>query len=181
MQNDGEAGQTLTDLLQNVETELGVLAGLEFICAVGSADGDCKGVDSRAGGKLLHFVGRGKQRVLRFHLYVVLHARQLAELGLDDYAAFVRVLDDFFRQGDIFLPGLGRSVDHYGGKSAVDGRLADFEIGAVVEVHDDGNICRFHSGLHEVAKIDGVGVLSRACGNLQNHGSLHSSAASTIA
>ena len=94
------------------------------------------------------------------------------ELGLDDYAAFVRVLDDFFRQGDIFLPGLGRSVDHYGGKSAVDGRLADFEIGAVVEVHDDGNICRFHSGLHEVAKIDGVGVLSRARGNLKNNGGL---------
>ena len=41
----------------------------------------------------------------------------------------------------------------------------------MIEVHNDGNIRRFHGSLNKMLEVNGVGVLSRARGNLQNHGS----------
>lgn len=40
MEHDGEARQAVGDLLQDIEPELGLLAGLEFISAVAGADRD---------------------------------------------------------------------------------------------------------------------------------------------
>ena len=170
MKDDGEAGQALAYFFENIETKLGVLAGLEFICAVRGTDRDREGIDSRSLRKLFHFVGRREQRVVRFYFYVVLYARELAELRFDDHAVVVCVLDDFFRERDILLPRFGRSVDHDGSESAVDRGLADIEIRAVIEVHDDGNIRSLHRRLHEMFEVDGIRVLSRTRGNLKNDG-----------
>ena len=59
MQNDGEAGQLGDDLLQDVEAQLGVGAGLELVSAVGGADGDGQGVTAGTGNELLDFLGTG--------------------------------------------------------------------------------------------------------------------------
>ncbi len=47
-----------------------------------------------------------------------------------------------------------------------------FEVCTVVKVHGDGNIRRFYGCGYEVLQVYGVRILSRAGGNLQNHGGL---------
>ena len=42
VKHDGKSGKKLGNLFENVETELGLLAGLEFICTVACADGNGK-------------------------------------------------------------------------------------------------------------------------------------------
>ena len=59
VQNDGEAGQLGDDLLQDVEAQLGVGAGLELVSAVGGADGDGQGVTAGTGDELLDLLGTG--------------------------------------------------------------------------------------------------------------------------
>ena len=59
VQNDGETGQLGNDLLQDVETQLGVGAGLELVSAVGSADSDSQGVTAGTCDELLDFLGTG--------------------------------------------------------------------------------------------------------------------------
>ena len=57
VKNDGEAGQSLADFFQDVQTEFRVLTGLEFVCAVRSTDCDCKRVDARSCREFFNFVG----------------------------------------------------------------------------------------------------------------------------
>ena len=63
-----------------------------------------------------------------------------AELSFDDDAVVVRVLDDLLGDLDVLCEGLGGSVDHDGGEAAVDAGLAGFEVGAVVQMQNDGDI-----------------------------------------
>ena len=80
VEDDGEAGKPPADFFENVEAKLGILTGLEFISAVRSADSDGEGIDPRAGGEFLHFVGRSEQRVVRLYLDVVLDASIMTEV-----------------------------------------------------------------------------------------------------
>ena len=107
---------------------------------------------------------------MRLDFYVVLDARKFSELRFDHHAVIVRVFDDLFGEGDVLFPGLGRSVDHDGREAAVDGRLADLKIRAVVKVHRDGNVRRFDCGLDKVTQIYRVRIFSCAGGDLQDHG-----------
>ena len=93
----------------------------------------------------------------------------VTDLNYDD-AVRMRVFDDLLGDGDILLPGLAGSVDHDGGEAAVDGRLADFKVSAVVQVHRDRDIRRLDRSLHEVTQVHGVRVLSRARRNLKDDG-----------
>src|SRR5699024_5146576 len=103
---------------------------------------DRKRVDARAGGEFFDFVGRGEHRVIVLDVHVILDARELAELRLYDDAVVVRIFDDLLGDGDILLPRFAGSVDHDGGEAAVDGSLANLEVGAVVQVHRDRDVRR---------------------------------------
>ena len=72
MQNDGELGQLGDDLFQNVETQLGVGAGLELVSAVGGTDGDSQGVTAGTGYELFDFLGTGVVSVVRGNVDFVL-------------------------------------------------------------------------------------------------------------
>ena len=170
VQHDGEAGKAAADLFEDVDAQLGILTGLELISAVRGADGDGERVDARACGEFFHFVGRSEHSVMCGNVDVIFDARELAELRFDDHAVIVRVFDHLLGDGDVLFPRLGGSVDHDGGEAAVDGGLADLEVCAVVEVHGDGDVRRLHRGFDEMAKVHGVGVLSRACRDLQDDG-----------
>ena len=152
------------------DAQLGILAGLELISAVRGADGDGERVDARACGELLDFVGRGEHGVVCGDVDVILDARELAELCLDDHAVVMCILDHLFGDGDVLLPRLGGSVDHDGSEASVDGCLADVEVCAVVEVHGNGDVRRLHRGFDEVTKVHGVGVLSGTGRDLQDDG-----------
>ena len=150
MQHDREAGQTLGDFLQNVEAEgrrdedallvAGALLGLELVCAVAGADGDGQRVAAGLGDELLDFFGMGVGGLVCGDLHFVLDAGQRAELRLDDDAAVMRVLNDLLGDLDVLCERLGGGVDHNGGEAAVDAGLAGLEVGAVVQMQNDGDI-----------------------------------------
>ena len=150
MQHDGEAGQTLGDLLQNVEAQrrrnedallvAGALLGLELVSAVAGADGDGQGVAAGLGDELLDLFGMGVGRLVRGDLDLVLDAGEGAELGLDHHAVVVGVLNDLLGDLDVLGKGLGGGVDHDGGEAAVDAGLAGLKVRAVVQVQHDGDV-----------------------------------------
>ena len=110
----------------------------------------------------------GEASVFRFDVDGVFNAGELAELCFYDNAAVVRVFDDLFGDLDVFFKGMMGSVDHDGSEPVRDGSLAGFKIGAVVEVHDDGQTGRFDGSGDEVSQIHGVSVFSCTRGNLQD-------------
>ncbi len=142
MQNDGEAGQTLGDFFQNVETQSGgnqdallvqgALLGSKLVSAVGGADGDGQGVAAGAGHELFDFLGTGVGSSLSGDIDIVLDAGQGAQLSLDNNASVVSVLNDLLGDLNVLLEGVGGSVDHNGGKATVNAALAGLEAVAVV-------------------------------------------------
>ena len=95
----------------------------------------------------------------------------MAERGYD--AVVVRVLDDLLGDLDVLCEGLGGSVDHDGGKAAVDAGLTGLKIRAVVQMQGDGDVGALDDGrLHQLHQIGVVGVGPGALGHLENQGGL---------
>ena len=168
VQDDRETGQAFADFFEDIEAQLRFLAGFEFISAVAGADGDGEGIAAGFLGEFADLVGLGEVGVFGLDVDGVFDACELAEFCFHDDAALMRVLDDFFRDFDIFFESVVRRVDHDGRKPVVDGRFASFEVSAVVEVHDDGKSGRFDGCLNQVFQVDGVGIFSCACGDLKD-------------
>ena len=180
VEHDGEAGETMLDLLQNVKAQrrgnqnallvAGALLGGELVSTVRGTDGDGEGVNAGAGDEVLHLLGTGVGGVLGHH--VVLNAGQNAQLALDHHAVSVRVLHDLLGQSDIVLVAVVRAVDHDGGEAAVDAGLADLEVCAVIQVQSQIDAAVLDGGLSQSHQILMLGVLARACGYLENNGGL---------
>ena len=168
VQNDGEAGQTLLNFLEDVKAELGLGAGLELVSAVAGADGDGEGVNTGSGDELLDFLGTGVGGILLGDVDIVLDAGETAELTLNNNAALVSVLNDLAGQGNVLLEGVLGTVDHNGGETAVDAGLADLKVLTVVEVDTDGQVGILNSSLDELHEVNVLGVLAGAGGNLQD-------------
>ena len=106
-------------------------------------------------------------------LHFVLDAGQRAELSFDDDAVVVRVLDDLLGDLDVLCEGLGGSVDHDGGKAAVDAGLAGLKVGAMVQMQDDGDIGAAHdSRFDQLDQVVVVRVGASTLGDLQDNGSV---------
>ena len=168
MQYDGELGQSLFNLFQHVKAELGLGAGLELICAVAGADGDCQRVNAGAGDEFLNLVGVGEHSVLCLDLDVVLNACQLAKLAFYHNAVCVCVFNDLAGQRNVVLKGVVRAVDHNGCKAAVNASLADLKICTVVEVERDIYAGVTDCSLCKTHEVFVLCVLTCACGYLQD-------------
>ena len=179
MENDGEAGQALGDLFEDVEAQgrrdqnalfvAGALGSRELVCAVAGADGDGQGVTAGLGNEFLDLFRTGIGSGVRSDLDLILDAGEGAKLGLDDDAVVMRVLDDLLGDLDVLGKGLGGRVDHDGGEAAVNAGLACLEIGAVVQMQDDGDLGAFgNSSLNQLDQIGVVGVGTRALGDLKD-------------
>ena len=84
---------------------------------------------------------------------------QGAELGLDDHAVVMGVLDDLAGDLDVLVEGLGGGVDHDGGEAAVDAGLAGLEVGAMVQMQGNGDLGALDdSGLDQLDQVGVVGV-----------------------
>ncbi|MPM66920.1 hypothetical protein SDC9_113834 [bioreactor metagenome] len=103
-------------------------------------------------------------------LDIVFHAGQAAQLGLNGDVAVVRVLHHAAGQGDVFFKAQVAAVDHDAGKAAVNAAFAGLKIGAVVEMHGNGQTAGFHGGLNQLHQVGVVGVLARARGHLEDDG-----------
>ena len=92
---------------------------------------------------------------------------------INDNTVVMCVLDDFLGDLDVFGKGLGGSVDHDGSEAAVDAGLAGFEVGAVVQMQNDGDIGAANYGsLDQFDQIVVVRVGAGTLGNLEDNGSV---------
>ena len=190
MQHDGEAGELLLDLGQDVETQFGrnedtlgvagALLGLELVGAVRRTDRDGQRVYAGLRYEVDHVGGVGIGVVLGRNL--VLDAGQHAQLTLDRYVELVCVVYDLLGEGYVFVVGQVRTVDHHRRKAHVDAALTQFERVAVVEVQADGNVFAqllgiLDGALCHVAQQRLVGVFACARRNLEDdrRRSLHAS------
>ena len=78
------------------------------------------------------------------------------------------ILHNLLGHGDVLLKGEVAAVDHYGGEAAVNAALAGLEVGAMVQVHGDGQIGVGHSRLDHLHQVHMLGVLAGAGRHLQN-------------
>ena len=170
VQDDGETGQTSADFFENVETEFGLT--LELECAVRSADCDCERIDARLLDEFLNLVGVGVAGVFGVDFDGVFDAREFAQFGLDDNTVVVSVFDNLFGDADVFRESVRACVNHDGSETAVHAVLAESKAVAVVKVQSNGKTAGFDRRFDHFLEVDGVGVLSRACGDLQNKRSL---------
>lgn len=162
MENDGEPRQTLGDFFQDVKSQLGLGAGFKLVGSVGGADGDGQGVAAGALHKFLDIFGTGVGGVGSRDVDIVLNAGQGTQFCFDYNAVVMGVFYDLLGHGDILFKGERGTVDHNGGKSAVDTRFTGFEIRAVVQMECDGQVGIFNNrGLHQ---LDQVGVVCICAG-----------------
>ena len=98
---------------------------------------------------------------------LVLNAGQCSQLGLDDNAVVMRVLDDLSGQSNVLFEGLRGGVDHNGSESAVDAGFAEFECIAVVEMQADRKTCLLYRGFDQFHEICVICICSGALGYLE--------------
>jgi len=192
VQNDGESRQTLGDVLQNVETQrrrnqnallvAGALLRLELISTVAGTDSNGQRVATGLGDELLDFLRASVRRILGRNADIILNTGQRAQLSLDDDAVIVGVLNDLLGDLNILSERLGGSIDHDGGKAAVNAGLASLKAVAVIQMQTDGQASLDDSSLDQLGQISVVGISASALGNLQDEGSVdfHSSLSDTL-
>ena len=166
VEHDGETGQLLGHLFQNVKAQPGL--ALELEGAMAGADGNGQTVNAGAGDKLLHLGRIGIAGIVIIDGNGVFHAGQAAQLAFYRNVAVMGVFHYFFREGDVFFKGQVASVDHDAGEPAVDTAFAGFKIRAVIQVDHDGQIRIQDGGLDHFHQIDVLGIFACACGNLQD-------------
>ena len=172
VQNDREAGQLLGAIFEHVKPELGLGAGLELVSAVAGADCDRQGVAAGTGCKFDNFFRMSVHGFVCFDGNFVFHAGKSAEFGLDHNTVIMRILDHLTGEGDILFEGLGGSIDHNGGETAVDAALAQFKGITVIQVQGDRDFgIQLDCGLDQLDQVCMVGVSAGTLGNLQNDGS----------
>ena len=168
MKHYRESGQTALDILKNIKAELGIGAGLELVRTVRGADRNCEGVAAGALHKLLNVFGTGVGGVLCADLDLVLDSGKRSQLCLDDDTVVVCILDDLTGKSDVVLKRLRGSVDHNGGKAAVDAGLTKLKAVAVVKMKRNGQTCFDNSSLHQLHKIGVICIGTGALGHLKD-------------
>ena len=172
MKNYREAGKTLFDFFENVEAELGLLTGLELVCAVAGADSDCKRVNAGPFHEFLNLIGIGVGSILGGNVDGIFDTGKTAEFAFDNYAVIVSIFNDLLGKFDVFFEREVGAVDHNGGEAAVDAGFAELEGIAVVEMETYGKPGILDSGFNELYKIGVLGILSCAGGNLKDKGGI---------
>ena len=97
VKNDGKFGKAFADFFENIETKF--CFALEFIRAVRSSDCDCKRVYAGFGYEFLNLIGIGVAGIGFGNVYRVFDSCKSAELGFDNDAVIVSVIDNRF--GDL--------------------------------------------------------------------------------
>jgi len=156
VENDGEAGDALLDLVEDIETEVGLGARRELDDTVAGTDGDSEGVDASALDEVDNLVGVGV--VAGLGLDIILDTSKDTELTLDGDVVLMSVLDNLLGEGNVLLIGKSRAIDHDVAEAA--GNAVDAELVAVtmVKVESDGDTL--------VLRVDLLGVLNSTLGHV---------------
>jgi len=110
VENDGEARDTLLDLVEDIETEVGLGARRELDNTVAGTDGDSKGIDTSALDEVNNLIRVGV--VAGLGLNIILDTSKNTELTLDGDVVLMSILDDLLGKSDVLLIRKSRTVDH---------------------------------------------------------------------
>ena len=183
MQDNREPRYALFNLFENVEAKrrgnepsVGVacaLFGLELVSSVRSAYGDSQRIHASLAYEVFDFFGAGVRMCLVGNF--VFDAGENSEFAFNGDIVLMRIFNNFFRQRNIVLVLMRRTVDHHGREAVLHAGFAELKSVAVVEVQNNRNIvaeflCVFASALRHVAKESLIGVFAGSAGNLQNDG-----------
>ena len=168
VENDRETGKSFFNFFKNIETKFGFVAGFEFICAVGSSDCDCKGVNSGSFYEFLNLFGSGVGRIFSGNVNVVFDTCKGSEFAFNANAVCMSIFNNLSGKSDVVLEIIFGTVDHNGSETAVDAAFANFEVCAVVKMKSNGKTGVVNSGFNKFGKINGFCIVSCACGNLKN-------------
>ncbi len=139
-----------------------------------STDRDSEAVATCTGREVDNFFGVGVGVVVGRNF--VLNACENAELAFNGYVELMSVVNNFLGEGNVFLVGEVRTVDHNGREAVVDAGFAKLEAVTVVEVEADLGIfpAEFlsvsNSTLSHVAQESSVGIVACAFRNLEDNG-----------
>ena len=120
MEHDGESGELLLDLGEDVECQWGrnehavhecALLGSELVGTVRSTDRDCQRVAAGAGSKVDDLLGLGLVRLSSADL--VLNTSEHTQLSLNGYIILMSIVYNLLCQSDILLIRQVRTVDHH--------------------------------------------------------------------
>ena len=113
MENYWEAGKLFGNLFKNVKAKLGLLTGLELVCAVAGADCDCERVNAGAGYEIVNLIRVGEAGLVLGNINIVLNSGKLTKLTLNNNAVGVSIINNLFGQGNVLLIGKMGAVNHY--------------------------------------------------------------------
>jgi hypothetical protein len=183
MEYDREAGQSLLNLFQNIETQrrrnqltlliASALCSGELVCTVGGTDSDSQGIAACTGNELLYLLRTGVMGILSGYIYLILNTSQSTQLSFYYYAMGVSILYYLLGDSDVLLKRLGGSIDHNGGKSVIDTGLAGLKAVAMIQMQNDRDIRILdNSSLNHLYQIGSVGISTSSFGYLQDNGGL---------
>ena len=90
MEDDGEIGQALAHLFQNVKAQLGLLAGLELVSAVAGADSNRQRVTTGAFYEFLYFFRTSVASVVVRNINFIFNTSQSTQFSFNDNAIILR-------------------------------------------------------------------------------------------
>ena len=171
MQNDGivmEACrlQLFCDGCQSVKVQL--CLALEFISTMACADGNGKGIHTRAFYEINCLIGISVGCMCRIYVNLILNACQLAQLCLNHDASFVGVFYDFLCLCYVFLILQMGTVKHDRCETVFDTVFTYFKIRAVIQMQCNIQIGFFDCGIHHCLQIFGMRIFQSRFGNLQD-------------
>ena len=174
VQNDRESGDALFDFSEDIQTDTGVVARLEFVSTMTGSDSDSQRINTGTFDEVFNFFRTGVG--VGFSLDIIFNTGENTELALNGHTVSVGIFDDALGFFDVFFIGQMRSVDHDRRESQIDTAFAGIEVRTVIQVQNDRNALAagnffgvLNSTLSHVAQQSLVGVFTGAFGNLKNH------------
>jgi len=178
VENDGEARDAGLDLVEDIETKVGLGARRELDDTVAGADGDSEGVDASALDEVDNLVGVGV--VAGLGLHIILDTSEDTELTLNSDIVLMSVLDDLLGESDVLLIRKSRAIDHDIAEAAGNAVNAELVAVTMIKVESDGDALAVRRDLLGV--LDGtlshvtqkslVGIGTSTTRNLQDNRAL---------
>jgi len=178
VENDGEARDTLLDLVEDIETKVGLGARRELDNTVAGTDGDSKGIDTSALDEINNLIRVGV--VAGLSLNIILDTSEDTEFTLNSNIVLVSVLDDLLGESDVLLIRKSRTIDHDIAEATGNAVNAELVAVTMIKVKSDGDtltilrdlLGEFNSTLSHVTKKGLIGIITSTTRNLKDNRAL---------
>jgi len=178
VENDGEARDTLLDLVKDIETEVGLSARRELDNTMAGTDGDSKRINTSTLDKVNNLIRVGV--VAGFRLNIILDTSKNTELTLDGNIVLMSVFDNLLGESDVFFIRKSRTIDHDIAETVANAINAKLIAVTMIKVKSNGDtlVLRidllgvFNSTLSHVTKKSLVSIGTSTTRNLKDNRAL---------